>query len=91
MFDRNTHPCCWPTMPNGSKLNLVNAYLTRKPKNQSQGIGEKDSIVPAGVQLALHHPCAAACEQREHHSAKFQWESFELMCRVAGTRQEAGA
>ena len=64
MFDRNTHPCCWPTMPNGSKLNLVNAYLTRKPKNQWQGIGEKDSIVPAGVQLTLHHPCAAACEQR---------------------------
>ena len=52
-------------MPNGSKLKWVNTYLTRKPaEKQWKGIGEKDSIVPAEVQLNLHHPCAAACEQR---------------------------
>ena len=36
----------------------------RKTEKYWKGIGEKDSIVPAGVQLTLHHPCAAACEQR---------------------------
>ena len=35
----------------------------KKTKNQRRGIGEKDSIVPAGAQLSLHHPCAA-CVQR---------------------------
>ena len=68
MFDRNTHPCCWPTMSNGPKLTLVNTYLTRKPKRQWKGMREKNSIVPAGAQLNLHHPCAAACEQRASSS-----------------------
>ena len=86
----NAHPCCWPKMSNGSKLNWATTYLTRKQKKQWKGSGEKDSIVPAQVQLNLHHPCAAACE-RQHHSVKFKWEPFELMCRAAGTRQEAGA
>ena len=29
---------------------------------------DKDSIVPTGVQLNLHHPCAAARERRQHHN-----------------------
>ena len=77
-------------MPNGSKLKWVNTYLTRTPKKQWKGIGEEDSIVPAGVQLNLHLPCAAT-GKRQHHSVKFKWESCELICRAAGTRQEAGA
>ena len=35
----------------------------KKTTKQWKGIGEKDSIVPAGAQLNLHHPCAA-CVQR---------------------------
>ena len=72
------------------QIKLGNHILDKKTKKQWKGSGEKDSIVPAQVQLNLHHPCAAACE-RQHHSVKFKWEPFELMCRAAGTRQEAGA
>ena len=88
MFDRNTHPCRWPKMSNGSKLK---SYLTRKQKEkQWKRIGEEDSIVPAGVQQNLHLPCAATCG-RQYHSVEFTSGSFELMCRAAGTMQEAGA
>ena len=50
--------------------------------SSSWGSVEPTSSVRSGVR--------AACE-RQHHSVKFQWESFELMGRAAGTRQDAGA
>ena len=81
-------------MPNGSKLKLVNSYLAGKPTKYWKGIGEKDSIVPAGVQLTLHHPCAEACEQRASGSIivlSSNGNHLNLVCRAAGTRQEAGA
>ena len=75
---------------NNAKWFQIEVILDKKTKKQWGGIGEKDSIVPAGVQLNLHLPCAAKCG-RQYHSVEFTPGSFELMCRAAGTRQEAGA
>ena len=75
---------------NNAKWFQIEVILDKKTKKQWKGIGEKDSIVPAGVQLNLHLPCAAKCG-RQYHSVEFTPGSFELMCRAAGTRQEAGA
>ena len=72
------------------QIELGKHIFDKKTKRQWKGIGEKDSIVPAGVQLNLHLPCAAKCG-RQYHSVEFTPGSFELMCRAAGTRQEAGA
>ena len=66
----------------------------KKTKKQWKEIGEKDSIAPAGGST---EPTSSVCSSvraacgRQHHSVKFKWESCELMCRAAGTRQEAGA
>ena len=75
---------------NNAKWFQIEVILDKKTKKQWKGIGEKDSIVPAGVQLNLHLPCAAKCG-RQYHSVEFTPGSFELMCRATGTRQEAGA
>ena len=87
-------PGCWPNNVQWSQIDFGKQILDKKTTKQWKRIGEKDSIVPAGAQLNLHHPVRsgvrAACK-RQHHSVKFKWESFELLCRAAGTRQEAGA